>query len=204
MARFIEAMTQQQAEAIKDPGSYSVGLVPGLRLNVASSGSKCWTLRYREKESKKTKEIGLGSFTKHNIDEARIKASVLNNKDDSEKSEKIINGQYWTSKDVRSLREMTGCGVVQARNLLNACRGNLRLALARSGPNKNKNAPRAIQTQAPWAVNLARNNESAGHLLTARIQELIEPHIRAAIWQAVAEVIQYENEFIAATDKESK
>lgn len=48
-------------------------------------------------------------------------------------------------------------------------------------------AGRAVS--APWATRIAREAEEIGHMLTARVLELIEPHLRSAVWQAIEEIV---------------
>lgn len=63
-------LTAVSVNAKKDPGYYSDG--NGLYLQISSSGSKSWVLRYML--NRKAREMGLGSLAKYTLAEARDKA----------------------------------------------------------------------------------------------------------------------------------
>jgi integrase len=65
-------LTAKRVERTKKPGRYACGLIPGLLLQIAKSGTKSWVLRY-ERDGKEH-WLGLGSARIFNLKEARERA----------------------------------------------------------------------------------------------------------------------------------
>ncbi|QJR00504.1 integrase arm-type DNA-binding domain-containing protein [Halomonas sp. PGE1] len=65
-------MSAKAVRDLKSPGMYSVGGVPGLKLQIAPSGAKSWLLRV--KVGDRRREIGLGGFPGVTLAEAREEA----------------------------------------------------------------------------------------------------------------------------------
>jgi integrase len=65
-------LTAKRVERTKTPGRYRDGLIKGLLLQIARSGSKSWVLRYQR--DGKEHWLGLGSTADFNLKEARSRA----------------------------------------------------------------------------------------------------------------------------------
>lgn len=174
-------------------GVYSVGGVAGLRLTVSKNGSRSWVVRanFNDNEFRQ----GLGNYPEVSLDEARAAALIARNE--------IVSGNTTNARDPNNLAKkrdeivrLLNAGKTQEAVCaeLNVSRATVQRYASQAGGSIVKSS------EAPWARVLRKNSEAAGHLLTARIQELLEPHVRQAIWQAIGEVIEHETEFEAACE----
>jgi len=75
MPRVAKALTNFQVKSLNKPGKHNVGVVPGLRLQIAKAGSKSWILRTNVHG--KTREIGLGGYPTISLKKARDNAVTL-------------------------------------------------------------------------------------------------------------------------------
>lgn len=78
MPKIAKELSAKAVRDLKSPGMYSVGGVPGLKLQVTPSGAKSWLLRV--KVGDKRREIGLGGFPGVTLAEAREEAREIRRK----------------------------------------------------------------------------------------------------------------------------
>lgn len=73
MAKSIERLSDLQVKSLRLPGRYTDGA--GLVLNIAKGGTKSWIFRYRDRQTGKVRELGLGSVLAVPLKRAREKAA---------------------------------------------------------------------------------------------------------------------------------
>jgi integrase len=78
MPKVAKELSAKAVRDLKSPGMYSVGGVPGLKLQIAPSGAKSWLLRV--KVGDRRREIGLGGFPGVTLAEAREDAREIKRK----------------------------------------------------------------------------------------------------------------------------
>jgi integrase len=69
VAKSIERLTDMAVRALRLPGRYTDGA--GLVLNIAKGGTKSWLFRYRDRQTSKIRELGLGSLQAVSLKMAR-------------------------------------------------------------------------------------------------------------------------------------
>src|SRR5262249_15571404 len=72
MPRVIKPLSAREVEALREPGAYAVGGVPGLHLAVNARSGRSWLLRYSA--GGKRREMGLGPARLVGLAAAREKA----------------------------------------------------------------------------------------------------------------------------------
>ncbi|MBZ0330426.1 integrase arm-type DNA-binding domain-containing protein [Halomonas sp. ANAO-440] len=78
MPKVVKELSALEVRRIVEPGTHSVGGVPGLLLQITGKGGRSWLLRARV--AGRRREFGLGSFPTVSLANARAKASELREK----------------------------------------------------------------------------------------------------------------------------